>query len=142
MTGILLVALGSAVGGVCRLLLSRGLLHMLGDVFPWAIFLVNVSGSFLIGYFTGSRLPSPQQLLLTTGFCGGFTTFSTFSFELLDLMRRGETGKAGLYAVASVIVCVAATWLAAAAGQGAVLVRHALRGHIVRERDRPPIFHR
>ncbi|HZO57511.1 MAG TPA: fluoride efflux transporter CrcB [Bryobacteraceae bacterium] len=111
MQSILLVALGSAVGGVCRLLLSRGLLHAFGDVFPWAIFLVNVSGSLLIGYFTGSRLPSPQQLLLTTGFCGGFTTFSTFSFELLDLMRRGETGKAGLYAVASVVVCVAATWL-------------------------------
>ena len=111
MTGVLLVALGSAVGGVCRLLLSRALLHALGDVFPWAIFVVNVAGSFLIGYFTGSRLLSPQQLLLTTGFCGGFTTFSTFSFELLDLMRRGETGKAGLYAMASVIVCVAATWL-------------------------------
>jgi fluoride exporter len=111
MQSILLVALGSAVGGVCRLLLSRGLLHAFGDVFPWAIFLVNVAGSLLIGYFTGSRLPSPQQLLLTTGFCGGFTTFSTFSFELLDLMRRGETGKAGLYAVASVVVCVAATWL-------------------------------
>ena len=111
MGSILLVAAGSAVGGVCRLLLSRGLLHAFGDVFPWAIFLVNVSGSFLIGYFTGSRLPSPQQMLLTTGFCGGFTTFSTFSFELLDLMRRGQTGKAGLYAAASVVVCVAATWL-------------------------------
>jgi len=111
MTGILLVALGSAAGGVCRLLLSRGLLHMLGDVFPWAILCVNVSGSFLIGYFTGSRLPSPQQMLLTTGFCGGFTTFSTFSFELLDLMRRGHTVKAGAYAAVSVVVCVAATWL-------------------------------
>ncbi|MEP7362919.1 MAG: fluoride efflux transporter CrcB [Acidobacteriota bacterium] len=111
MQGILLVALGSAAGGVCRLLLSRGLLHALGDVFPWAIFLVNVLGSFLIGYFTGSRLPSPQQLMLTTGFCGGFTTFSTFSFELLELMKRGEAGKAGMYAVASVVMCVAATWL-------------------------------
>lgn len=110
MNGILLVALGSAAGGVCRLLLSRWLPHALGDFFPWAILLINASGSFLIGYFTASRLPSPQQLLLTTGFCGGFTTFSTFSFELLDLMRRGETGKAGLYAAASVLVCVAATW--------------------------------
>ena len=111
MAGILLVAVGSAAGGVCRLLLSRWMLHALGDVFPWAILFVNVSGSFLIGYFTGLRMPSPQQLLLTTGFCGGFTTFSTFSFELLDLIRRGQTTKAALYAVVSVVVCLAATWL-------------------------------
>lgn len=110
MTGILLVAVGSAAGGVCRLLLSRWLLHALGDVFPWAILTVNVSGSFLIGYFTGLRLPSPQQLLFTTGFCGGFTTFSTFSFELLELLRRGHNVKAALYAAVSVAVCVAATW--------------------------------
>lgn len=113
---ILAVALGSAAGGVARFLLSAWIEQRTTSSFPYGTLLVNLSGSLLLGFlatwtYETAGVPADVRALLTTGLCGGFTTFSTFSFELLDLMRRGETGKAGLYAVASVIVCVAATWL-------------------------------
>jgi len=101
-----MVALGSAAGGVCRLLLGRWIAQAAGEGFPFAILTVNVLGSFLIGL----AMASEQRLLLAAGFCGGFTTFSTFSLEMVELLRRAEAGKAALYAGLSVAGCVGACW--------------------------------
>ncbi|MCB0711020.1 MAG: fluoride efflux transporter CrcB [Ignavibacteriae bacterium] len=92
-TNVLFVALGSATGGVLRYgisLLSRSFPHP----FPYWTFLVNVVGSLLIG-FLASSLPTDSEklrLLLVTGFCGGFTTFSAFSLETLELFQQNAIG--------------------------------------------------
>lgn len=92
--------------------------------FPWATFAVNVSGCALIGILTALALRFPQfggpaKLFLVTGFCGGFTTFSTFSLETFELLRRGECLTAALYAGASFLAGLlalgAAFWLAGGA---------------------------
>lgn len=106
MRDIALVALGSAAGGVCRLLLGRWIAHTAGEGFPFAILTVNVAGSFLIGL----AMASEHRLLLAAGFCGGFTTFSAFSLEMVEMMRRAEAGKAAIYAALSVAGCMTATW--------------------------------
>lgn len=84
------MAAGGAVGSVCRYLLSS--VHMAS--FPWGTLTVNVLGSLLIGLLaglSGRGLLSPElKLLLVTGFCGGFTTFSTFANESFGMMKAGE----------------------------------------------------
>ena len=113
---ILLVGLGGFAGALARYAAGGCILHQtLGAKFPWSTFAVNVSGCLLMGLLSGlaERLDwfSPQtRLLLLTGLLGGFTTFSAFSLETVYLLRRGEVWTAGLYAAASVIVCVAAVW--------------------------------
>ena len=88
---ILLVALGGALGSVCRYLLSKLSL----GTFPWGTLTVNILGSLLIGLLTGLMLRgsvSPEmKLLLVTGFCGGFTTFSTFANESFGMMKAGDS---------------------------------------------------
>lgn len=104
----LVVGAGGAAGSMVRYLLSGQLLSgcTLGG-FPAGTFTVNVVGSLLIGFFSGWFGDSPWLLrLLTVGFCGGFTTFSTFSADILKLLRNGEWGPATLYIILSVIVCV------------------------------------
>lgn len=113
MRQLLFVMLGSACGGGLRFLVSRWLNE--GSTMPWGTLAVNVLGCLIIG-FVGS-LPasgvSPQvRLLLTTGFCGGFTTFSTFSSESLSLLRDGHATTAMVYMGASLAVGL----LAVAAG--------------------------
>jgi fluoride exporter len=76
---------------------------------PWATFIVNVAGAFMVGYFTTrlqERLPlsSYRRPLLGTGFCGGLTTFSTMQVELLRMLDRDELGLAAAYALASIVV--------------------------------------
>lgn len=105
MTRVLIVMLGSALGGGLRYMVSRWLNE--GSTMPWGTMAVNVLGCLLIGFVGGlpvSAGVSPQmRLLLTTGFCGGFTTFSTFSSESLSLMRDGHTLTAVLYIGASLV---------------------------------------
>lgn len=98
-TNILAVFIGSGLGGVCRYLVGRAVQsHVTATVFPWGTFAVNVAGCFLIGLFYGifnrfapSALLSPHlRLLLTVGFCGGFTTFSTFINENYLLFHTSQ----------------------------------------------------
>ena len=110
MQNILLVALGGAVGSVCRYLLSG----MNSTSYPWGTFTVNILGSLLIGLLVGlvnkGSLSPEMKLLLVTGFCGGFTTFSTFTSESFSMMKTGDVMLSALYIGASVAVGVLAVW--------------------------------
>jgi fluoride exporter len=113
------VAVGGAAGSVLRYAVGLALLRGSG-AFPLGTLLVNVLGSFLIGLLARA-LSSPAwdpmwRIALTVGFCGGFTTFSTFSAELLTLLQEGRMARAALYVGVSVGLAVLATFLGLAAG--------------------------
>lgn len=107
-----LVALGGAIGATLRYLAGLGVVRLLGHHdFPMAILTVNVIGSFLMGAFV--TLAAQKGLthlspLVVTGFLGGFTTFSTFSLETVNLIERGDPGQAALYVLLSVGVSIGA----------------------------------
>jgi CrcB protein len=108
------IALGAALGGVARFYLATAVQQRLGAAFPWGTLLINVSGSLLLGFIVRYALAAPMSLelraLLTTGFCGGYTTFSTYSYETAALLEDGQYQRAGLYAFGSVFVAIAATF--------------------------------
>jgi fluoride exporter len=110
---VLLIAIGGAVGSVARYLMGRGVQGVLHLEFPIGTFAVNVAGCLLIGilakFFLHSQTELPLRATLMIGFCGGFTTFSTFSLETLGLIQGGEWGKATAYVLLSALVCVGAT---------------------------------
>ena len=112
---ILLVGLGGSVGSIARYLCQR----YIGEIFayPWPLgtFLVNIAGCFLIGLVLGiadknSLMASEWRLLLATGFCGGYTTFSAFAFENTGLLKAGHFLSAGLYISLSVVLGIAAVF--------------------------------
>ena len=114
---ILIVGVGSFAGGTLRYILSVGL-SKLGRLwaFPIGIMVINILGCFLIGvlygYFKSKATTDPVlPLLLMTGVLGGFTTFSTFSFETIQLLQQNEWLKAAFYVVGSVGLGVAACYL-------------------------------
>lgn len=116
------VALGGALGSVSRFWLSMAVAERLEEVFPWGTLTVNVLGSFIIGFtavLTGpdGRLyvPADARLFVIAGFCGGFTTFSTFSLQTLTLLRDGDMTRAGLNIAVSVAACLLSVWLGAVA---------------------------
>lgn len=117
-----LVAAGGALGSVARYWLA-GVVQRFGDHgFPWGTFAVNVLGSFVIGLvMTASldrgRLDEPARVLLTTGFCGGFTTMSTFGYETLALLHDGERALAAGNAGLTVLACLAAVWFGHVVGR-------------------------
>jgi CrcB protein len=109
------VAIGSAVGGVSRYYLSTAVQQRFGATFPWGTLLVNIIGSLLVGFIIRYALATPVvsaevRALLTTGFCGGFTTFSTFSFETVTLIEEGQYERAGAYAFGSLLLALIATF--------------------------------
>ena len=115
MNNILLVMGGGAVGALTRYQLGRLSGHMLpGALWPWGTFAANVLGGFAMGLLAGwlARFSSisgePVRLLLGVGVLGGFTTFSSFSLEMVLMMERGQFGMAMAYAVFSVIGAVGA----------------------------------
>lgn len=123
----LLIALGGAVGSVFRYLVGRAVQGASATGFPIGTMVVNISGCFLIGIlirqFMNMQLSNDLRALLIVGFCGGFTTFSTFSAETLTLIEGGEYARAGLYVLLSVTLCLLATLtgmaaMAALAGAG------------------------
>lgn len=119
------VAVGGALGSVGRFWLAEVMARLTGPRFPWGILLINMMGSFVIGFFgaltaAGGRLavPGEMRLFVMVGICGGFTTFSSFSLQSFDLLRSGEMLLGGLNILGSVALCLAAVWLGVAAGQG------------------------
>jgi fluoride exporter len=113
---ILLVGLGGGIGSILRYLSQKWVNESYEHNFPLATFLVNVFGCLLIGilYALGEKgnILSPQsRLLLVTGFCGGFTTFSTFAFENMNLLRVADNFSFVLYAVGSVVLGIAAVYI-------------------------------
>ena len=110
------IAAGSVLGGVARYLLSLLIESIPG--FPWATLVVNVTGSFIIGFY--STLSGPdgrlfasarQRQFVTTGFCGGYTTFSTFSLETFRLLEGGMAQTALLNIAVSIVTWLVAVWL-------------------------------
>lgn len=127
----LIVALGGALGSVGRFFLSGLAARHFGPTFPWGTLIVNVAGSFAIGFFAtltspdGRVMAGPQaRQFFMTGFCGGFTTFSSFSLQTLNLLHDGEWLQAGANVAGSVIICLAAVWL----GHIAALQINAMKG--------------
>lgn len=112
LTHLLWIGLGGACGTMGRALLG----HYLAHPFPWATLVVNVAGSFLLGLLAGFELtrvgfhPSARDFF-TIGFCGGFTTFSTFGLQTLQQFEAGHTGAAFLNMVASLAGALVAVWL-------------------------------
>ena len=109
------IAFGAAVGGVSRYYLSAAVQHRMGSTFPWGTLLINVTGSLILGFIMRYALSTQSvsvelRVLLTTGFCGGYTTFSTYSYEIATLIEDGQIGRAGTYALASVVVALAGTF--------------------------------
>ncbi|MBL6854299.1 MAG: fluoride efflux transporter CrcB [Alphaproteobacteria bacterium] len=114
---MLYVMIGGALGSLARYLLSLVMLPVSRDL-PWGTITINILGSFVIGFFgtltlAQGRFPVSEnwRLFVMVGICGGFTTFSSFSLQTLDLMRSGAMVRAGLNIVLSVALCVAAVAL-------------------------------
>jgi fluoride exporter len=108
----LAIAVGGAAGSLARYWIGTGLLGV-SQAFPFGTLLINVAGSFLLGaLLTGlpSFPPTALRAGLMIGVCGGFTTFSTFSGEVVALVERGAVGRAAAYAGASVLLSAAAAW--------------------------------
>lgn len=111
------IALGSAFGGIARFWASGVVARAMGETFPWGTLVVNVTGSLLIGLIAALTGPdgrvfigSTARLALMAGLCGGYTTFSSFSLQTLNLMNDGEWACAGGNVVGSVVLCLLAVW--------------------------------
>jgi fluoride exporter len=116
-TNCLVVVLGGAIGTFLRYAISVLALPISRDL-PWGTIIINVTGSFVIGLFgtltlASGRFPAPEnvRLFVMIGICGGYTTFSSFSLQTLDLMRSGAMTRAALNIALSVVLCVAAVAL-------------------------------
>ena len=118
---VLLVALGGAIGSAARYLVGAFVANRYGPDFPWGNFIVNVSGSFLIGVILsligGGLLPAGTRLFLAVGVMGGYTTFSTYSHESLQLIQDGQLGVVVLNTLGQVALGLAAVYF------GVVLAR-------------------
>ena len=112
------VGLGAALGSVARALTSLGMIELLGPGFPWGTLTVNMLGSLLIGLYATLSEPDGRwaagpvaRHFVLAGFCGGFTTFSSFSLETLLLAEQGYLAMAGINVGLSVTLWLAAVWL-------------------------------
>lgn len=112
------IGLGSALGGMARFWCSGVMARLIGETFPWGTLFVNVAGSLLIGIFATLTAPDGRLFVDATtrqfvmlGFMGGFTTFSSFSLQTLNLMNDGEWLYAGLNVGTSVVLCLVAVWI-------------------------------
>jgi CrcB protein len=113
----LAVAAGGALGSLARFWMTGAVTAITGPRYPIGTLLINVLGSFVIGVVAGATLTPARmgmhpdlRVFLMVGVCGGFTTFSAFSLQTLELMQNGETTAAALYVAASVVLCVLFTW--------------------------------
>jgi CrcB protein len=130
MTMYLWIGIGSALGGMARYWCSGVAARLIGETFPWGTVIVNVVGSFVIGFFATLTGPdgrifagSTVRQFVMTGLCGGYTTFSSFSLQTLTLVNDGEWLRAGADIVVSVACCLFAVW----AGHVLALVLNGMR---------------
>jgi CrcB protein len=122
------IALGSAIGGVARFLLATLVQARFGAGFPVGTLLVNISGAFLLGFIVTCALAIPSvspemRGFLTTGFCGGYTTFSSFTYDTMTLLEDGEVLRAAAYVTLSVAIALLGVWLGIALGRGLIALR-------------------
>lgn len=115
MLAYLWIAIGSALGGMARFWCSGFVAERLGETFPWGTMVVNVIGSFIIGFFATVSGPDGRFLVssltrqfVMIGICGGYTTFSSFSLQTLNLVRDGEWPQAAGNIALSVVLCLVA----------------------------------
>jgi CrcB protein len=113
----LAVAVGGAVGSLVRFWLAAAMTMLTGPRFPWGTLLINIVGSFVIGVVAAVTLTPARvamhpdlRIFLMVGVCGGFTTFSAFSLQTLELLQSGDTSPAMAYVAGSVVLCLAAVW--------------------------------
>ena len=125
MTGYLWVGLGGALGSMARFWLAATMAALTGPRFPWGTLLINVIGSFVIGWFGALTaesgpfdVPADIRLFVMVGLCGGFTTFSSFSLQTLELLQSGEVVRAASYIAGSVVLCLLFVWIGATLGRG------------------------
>ena len=119
----LAVALGGALGTVGRYFVSGVVANAFGETFPWGTLIINITGSFVIGFFATLAAPDGRLMVSSTtrqfvmvGLCGGYTTFSSFSLQTLNLMRGGEWAPAAGNMLGSVVFCMIGVWLGAISG--------------------------
>ena len=112
------IAFGGALGSMSRYGVSRLFSFLMGETFPWGTLVCNVTGSFIIGILAGLTGPDGRVVVapdlrqfLLVGFCGGYTTFSSFSLQTLALIRDGDMLEAGGNVILSVVLCLAFVWL-------------------------------
>lgn len=122
MRQLLIAGLGGFIGSACRLWLSTVTYRICGQDFPYGTLFVNVTGSLLIGFlmaiFEERFLVSPNfRIFLTIGVLGGFTTFSTFSFETISLFQQGNFLSAAANILYSLFFCLGATWIGTVLGK-------------------------
>lgn len=116
------IALGGALGTLGRYWISEAFSGWFGSGFPWGTVFINVTGSFVIGFFGTLTGPDGRVLVSTAarqfvmiGLCGGYTTFSSFSLQTLDMAQKGEWSVAGIHIVGSVVLCLVGVWAGAIA---------------------------
>jgi len=126
------IAIGGALGSVARFWCSGMAARHFGETFPWGTLLVNVAGSFAIGFFAALTGPDGRWMVSSRmreffmiGICGGYTTFSSFSIQTLTLVQDDQWLRAGGNILGSVGLCLAAVWL----GHAAALSLGAMKGH-------------
>jgi len=117
MQNYITVFFGAGIGGILRYWLSSFVYKFLPTNFPYGTLTINFIGSFIIGFvifglYDKELISQNMRLFLTIGFCGGFTTFSTFSFETFNLIKNSEFLFASLNIFLSVLLCLAGTYLA------------------------------
>ena len=118
MLAYVLIAIGSALGGMGRYFVSGVVTTLTAGTFPYGTMLVNISGCLVIGFFATLTGPdgrwlvgTPARQFVMIGLCGGYTTFSSFSLETLYLARAGEWMSATANAAGSVVLCMLSVWL-------------------------------
>ena len=118
MSVYLWVALGSALGGVFRYACQGWAQRFISDVFPWGTLIVNTVGCTFLGFFATFTAPdgrvivgTPIRQFVMVGICGGYTTFSSFSLEALNLARDGQWTQAAGYVLGSLVLCLLGVWL-------------------------------
>ena len=118
----LLIGLGGVLGANARYLVAGWAARRFGMAFPYGTFLINLSGSFILGLFTAFMLKHPAshypRLFFAVGFLGAYTTFSTFSLESLQLLQNGQAWLSLSYTVSSAVLGIFGAWLGFSLGRG------------------------